>query len=55
MDPEILDFVQRDRLVFTWFRVGGDVFLGIRAEGADVDFAGGDCAVRIDLLCQTPT
>src|SRR5579859_1498767 len=54
MDTEILDFVQRDGLVFTRLRVGGDVFVGIRAEGADVNFAGGDCTVRVDLLSDPP-
>jgi hypothetical protein len=39
MDAEVLDFVERDGLVFAWFGVGGDVFLGVGAEGADVDFA----------------
>ena len=49
MNSKVFDFVQWDGLVFGGGGIGGIVVLGIGAEGADVDFAGRDCAVGVDL------
>ena len=49
MDAKVFYFVEGDGLVFGGGGVRGDVFLGVGAEGADVDFAGGDGAVGVDL------
>ena len=49
MRPEILDFVQRDGLIFVAAAAGWRlVVLRERAEGADLDFAGGDGPVGVD-------
>lgn len=49
MDSKVFDFVQWDGLVFGGRGIGGIVVLGVGTESADVDFAGRDCAVRVDL------
>lgn len=46
---EVLDLAQRDGLVFGGDGVGRGVVLGVGTEGADVDLAGRDGAVGVDL------
>ena len=53
MYTEVLDLVERDALVLAARRIRGRVVLRIRAESADVDFAGRDSAVGVNLEeCQ---
>lgn len=49
MYTEIFDLAEWDRLVLGGDGVGWGVVLGVRTEGADVDFACGDRAVGVDL------
>jgi hypothetical protein len=48
VDTKVLDLAERDRLVLGRGHVLRRVVLGERAEGADVDLARGDGAVRVD-------
>ena len=49
VDAEVFYFVERDGLVFGWFGIGGDVFLGVRSECSDVYFPGRHGAVWVNL------
>ena len=48
VDAKVLDLVEGDGLVFGGRVIGGLVALGVGAKSADVDFAGGNGAHRID-------
>jgi len=50
MNTEILDFVERDSLVFTWFCIGWRVILRVCSECANVDFARGYRSMGINLF-----
>lgn len=49
MDTKVFNLVKRDRLVLGGYGIWGRVVVRVRAEGANVDFAGRDSAVGIDL------
>jgi len=49
MYAKVLDFVERDRLVFRRRNIGGRVVLWVRAEGTNIHLASGDGTVGVDL------
>jgi len=49
MDAKVFDFIEWDRLVFTWFGIRREVFLRVRPECSNIDFSRGNSSMWVNL------